>query len=59
LHPSILQANSSPSITQWTTFRAIGGRATTSKTKMTKTKKLNVRIKILDEGYPLDDEGIA
>jgi len=40
-------------------FKAIGGRATTFEIKIQKKKKLNVGINILDEGYPLYDEGIA
>jgi hypothetical protein len=47
-----------PSLAQWTPSIATRGRATTSKSKI-KNKKPNVRFNILDEGYPLDNEGIA
>ncbi len=35
----------------------IGGGATTSEFK--KKKKPNVKLNIMDEGYPLNNEGIA
>jgi len=53
-----LQANLGPSLAQWTHSRAIGGGATAFETKITK-KKPNVRINILDEAYPLQDESIT
>jgi hypothetical protein len=37
---------------------ATGGGATTFEIKK-KKKKLNVKFNILDEGYPLKNEGIA
>jgi len=48
-YPSTLQANLGPSLAQWTPSMAIGGRVTTSETKITKTKKPNVEINVLDE----------
>jgi len=42
---------------KWTPSMVIGGGATTS--EIFKKKKPNVKLNIMDEGYPLNNEGIT